>query len=157
MFDRRSNFSKYFLRKAQAELSNWLLSTLIRNNVHLREASYQGKTIFEHHPKSRGAEDLENLVEEFLNKIEKIKDVEFRYEDSSAQKVYLVGDFNNWKKREEYAMVRKNGGWTKKICLPRGKYRYKFIIDDRWIHDNSNPHLEEDNFGGYNSLLSLED
>ncbi|MCD6539123.1 MAG: AAA family ATPase [Candidatus Omnitrophica bacterium] len=155
LFDKRSNFNKEFLRKIEKIIDS-LLSPPVRNNIHLKEASYLGKTIFEHNPFCRGAQDIEKVIEDFLKKIKEIRAVDFCCEAHSAQKIYLVGDFNNWQRREEYALVRKNGRWQKKVYLPKGKYRYKFIIDNNWSHDNSNPHKETDNFGGYNSLLNLE-
>jgi len=156
MYDKRSNFAKNFLKDARVKFSHRLFSKNIRNNVHLREASLLGKTIFEHNPKSRGAGDFDDFTNQFLEKTGKLKSVEFRLIAPEAQQVYVVGDFNDWQKKKEYTLVRKNEGWQKRINLNKGKYFYKFIVDERWVHDNSNPSRAADSFGGYNSLLEVE-
>ncbi|MBN2121304.1 MAG: AAA family ATPase [Candidatus Omnitrophica bacterium] len=156
MYDKRLNFSKAFLRRVQVKFAHKLLSTIIRNNVHLKEASLLGKSIFEYNPKSRGAADFESLTKELLRKTGKIKTVEFKCCAPQTCKVYLVGDFNDWKKSNDYSMVLKDEIWQKSLSLPRGKYRYKFIVDERWTHDDLNPEKESDSFGGYNSLIILD-
>ena len=156
MYDKRSNFTKRFLNTAKEKFSDQLFDTFIRSNVHLREASLLGKTIFEHNPKSRGAWDIRDFTAELLNKLKSLTSVEFKLAAPTAQEVYIVGDFNNWQKRKEYTMVRKDEAWQKKLSLTRGKYHYKFVIDNLWVHDNSNPVKSADSFGGYNSLINLE-
>lgn len=63
----------------------------------------------------------------------------FTLDNSSAQKVYLAGNFNNWNP-EEIAMKKVDGKWTVSLFLPAGNYNYKFIVDKRWITDPKNPH-----------------
>lgn len=156
IFDKRSNFSGIFLETARKRYGKRLLSTIIRSNVSLKEASLLGKTIFEHKPRSRGAEDFKNLWEELQEKIQTINFIEFRITKPSAQNVYLVGDFNEWQTQERFKLVRKNGNWSKRIPLEKGTHRYKFVIDGYWMNDPQNPHIEKDAFGGYNSLLHVE-
>jgi len=153
MFDKRSNFTKQFLIDLQKQLKPNMFSTVIRNNVHIPESAQKGKTVFEHNPKSRGASDFTALTEEFLKKIASVTPVEFKAYAPQANKVYLVGDFNKWQRKNEYVMVRRNGNWKKIIHLNKGRYRYKFVVDEQWTHDNSNPNKESDSFGGYNSLI----
>lgn len=63
----------------------------------------------------------------------------FSLENSSAQKVYLAGSFNNWNSQE--LLMKKNGNnWVYEQFLPAGNYEYKFIVDGRWIIDPKNPH-----------------
>ena len=157
MFDRRSRFSKSFFDKIQKQFNRSLLSTIIRNNVHLKEAANSGKTIFEHAPKSRGAEDFANLASEFVEKTGEFKPIEFHVSAPEAQRVYIVGDFTEWKPKPEFVMVKTNGKWTKRVNLKKGKYRYKFLMDNQWTHDKDNPQLESDSFGGCNSMLTIAD
>lgn len=57
----------------------------------------------------------------------------------SAQKVVLVGNFNNWNE-QELKMNRVKSGWELAYNLAPGNYEYKFIVDGRWIKDPSNPY-----------------
>lgn len=65
----------------------------------------------------------------------------FRYEDSSATKVEIVGDFNKW---EASPMTRDASGvWTATLDLSPGTYGYKFLINGEvWHFDPSNPELK---------------
>jgi len=81
----------------------------------------------------------------------------FRYYDPDAEKVYLVGDFNNWSPTAD-PMSDKNGDgeWTLFFPLPPGSYQYKFVVDGvYWIPDPRNPVSVPDGFGGRNSVISV--
>ncbi len=155
IFDKRSNFSKNFIKTINKHIPRGLLKTIIRNNIHLREAALLGKTIFEHNPKSNGAKDYSRLAEEITQKTKNINAVEFSLKAPSAQSVFLVGDFTNWRKDERFALVNKNGIWKKKVNLKKGRYRYKFIIDEQWVWDKNNPLNEDDTFGSRNSIVEI--
>lgn len=58
-----------------------------------------------------------------------------------AQKVYLVGDFNNWNMFGT-PLYKTANGWECKIKLPKGRYVYKYIIDGYWTADPKT--LEDD-------------
>lgn len=82
----------------------------------------------------------------------------FSYHDDSAQKVFLAGDFNDWKTDETQFEKCPDGVWRAAInCLPGGKYRYKFYIGKNlWTEDASHGLKEEDGFGGFHSILLVE-
>jgi serine protease AprX len=82
--------------------------------------------------------------------------VEFFYGDDAAQKVEVIGDFNQWK--DGATVMKKTAGvWRARIARPTaGAYRYKLRIDgEKWREDPENGHKEPDGFGGFNSLLRL--
>jgi serine protease AprX len=81
----------------------------------------------------------------------------FFYHDDSAGKVNLAGDFNNWNADHINFKKETDGIWRTEIAIPeRGRYRYKFIIDGkRWIDDPGNGMKEPDNYGGFNSIVTL--
>jgi len=55
-----------------------------------------------------------------------------------AQDVYLVGDFNLWNPTVE--RMRANGDeFEVRLFLVAGEYRYKFVVDGKWIADPDNP------------------
>lgn len=81
----------------------------------------------------------------------------FKYVDPDAQKVNLIGDFNNWMPAAD-PMNDKNGDgeWTLFYPLTPGRYEYKFVIDGRhWIPDPRNPLTVSDGFNGENSVVVI--
>ena len=80
----------------------------------------------------------------------------FRYYDTKATRVYVVGDFNNWSVRSD-PMTDKNadGHWTLLYTLSPGLYEYKFVVDGKWIPDPRNPNSTPDGFDGVNSLIRI--
>jgi 1,4-alpha-glucan branching enzyme len=81
--------------------------------------------------------------------------VVFRYRNTDAERVNLVGDFNAWDPTADpMADENEDGEWTLFYPLAPGRYAYKFVIDDRrWIADPTNPESEPDGFDGRNSIV----
>jgi hypothetical protein len=73
-----------------------------------------------------------------------------------AKKVVVTGSFNGWNRRE-FQMIRTPDGWALPLFLRDGTWAYKFIVDQEWITDPSNPDLRHDGFGNANSFISLGD
>lgn len=65
-------------------------------------------------------------------------EVIFTFHSSKATDVYLVGDFNNWNPTVE-PLEREGGAFRVSLFLVPGSYRYKFVVDGRWIVDPDNP------------------
>lgn len=82
---------------------------------------------------------------------------EFELVAPQADKVCLVGDFNDWKLCE--APLQKNeatGAWTVRIAVPRGRHEYMFVVDDQsWVTDPEAPVRVEDGFGNVNAVVFL--
>jgi len=91
----------------------------------------------------------------FVNK--RKKTIEFRICVDSASHIALSVSFNNWAHDELQLKPAKDGVWKIEIpMLPRGKYHYKFFIDDRmWMEDIENPLREPDGVVGWNSVLTV--
>jgi chromosome partitioning protein len=159
MFDRRSNFAKRFEDDAKKRLGSYLLPTKIRSSVRLRESSEVGKTVFEHSPKSNAALDFYNLTSEILTIDSKDFNTtmkEFAISAPQAASVHILGDFNDWKKTENSRLDKiENGSWSTHLMLKKGKYHYKFLVDDQWIHDPSNLQREANAFGSINSIMMI--
>ena len=80
----------------------------------------------------------------------------FRYYDSRAAKVYVVGDFNNWSLRADpLTDTNGDGHWTLLYMLSPGLYEYKFVVDGKWIPDPQNPNTVPDGFDGVNSVIRI--
>lgn len=58
-------------------------------------------------------------------------------ESEGAQTVHLVGEFNNWDKRETPMQRLKNGDFKTILDLPPGRsYQFRYLINgERWIND----------------------
>jgi len=69
-----------------------------------------------------------------------------------AKRVFLAGDFNRWDSNA-YAMKKEGDEWVFPVHLFPGKHLYKFIVDDKWIRDPSNPLWEQNEYDTGNSIL----
>jgi hypothetical protein len=69
-----------------------------------------------------------------------------------ARRVYLAGNFNDWKP-DALAMTPTDSGWIANVRLSAGKWWYKFIIDGRWAVDDDNQNRENDGMGNVNSVF----
>lgn len=80
----------------------------------------------------------------------------FNYADAGAHAVFLAGDFNGWDyTRNPFAKIAE-GRFRCRIPVPeRGKFRYKLVVDGKWIVDPANLRKEEDQFKNVNSVLWL--
>ncbi len=73
--------------------------------------------------------------------VENIKpqSVTFSYVAPSAKEVQLVGDFNAW---GAYPLTLNKGEneieiFTLNLALPKGKYKYRFLVDGKTVVDES--------------------
>ena len=82
----------------------------------------------------------------------------FRYVNSEAKKVFLVGDFNNWSPNSDPMKdLNGDGHWSLFYPLRPGSYQYKFVVDGRWIPDPHNQDSEPDGFDSINSVVKVPD
>ena len=80
----------------------------------------------------------------------------FRFLRPHARSVHLVGEFNGWQKSEANRLSKlENGLWSAHFSIDKGKYRYKYLVDDSWINDPHNPQVETNEFGTVDSVLHV--
>lgn len=79
------------------------------------------------------------------------------FDSPSSEKVGLVGDFNEWgKKQVPMTSVNKDGKWVFELALPPGRYQYAFEVDGKkWLPDPNAKGIIPDGFGGINSVLYI--
>jgi hypothetical protein len=78
------------------------------------------------------------------------------YEPAAGQ-VELAGSFTGWQ-RISMQPIGSSGYWEVNLQLPAGEHRFAYILDgDRRISDPTLPASEKDDFGGKNSILSVEE
>ncbi|MFH1847236.1 MAG: AAA family ATPase [Candidatus Omnitrophota bacterium] len=157
MHDQRSKFARQLEADTKLKVGPYLLNSKIRASVRLREAPKFGKTIFEHDPKSSAAKDFYDLTNEVVvsdNRKIGVSVKEFLFHAPEAGAVYVLGDFNSWQKTEVSRLAKlENGYWSAHFILDKGKYRYKFLIDDEWMRDPKNPKVKMNVFGTADSIL----
>ena len=74
----------------------------------------------------------------------------------AAQKVYLVGEFNQWNEKKHLMKKDADGTWKRTILLAPGRYEYKFLVDGKWKDDPTNSKRRQNRFGTYNSILQVD-
>jgi chromosome partitioning protein len=78
-----------------------------------------------------------------------------RFDD--AKKVLIAGDFNNWSPMSTPMINRGQPGefW---MCLPLrpGRYRYRFVVDGKWMTDPNNNYVETNQFGELNNVIEVD-
>lgn len=76
---------------------------------------------------------------------------------STAQRVNLAGDFNNWN-GENIPMKRIRGGeYAVTVLLPKGReYQFKYLIDgNSWVNENEADKLVPNEFQTENSVVII--
>jgi len=82
------------------------------------------------------------------------KEICFEICASPGCKVCLAGSFNNWQP-QELKDDGNTGKYTAIVSLPDGRHEYKFIINNVWLHDSSNPCSATNAFGSLNSIIEV--
>lgn len=81
--------------------------------------------------------------------------VTLEFKSRESDKVGLVGDFNQWGKKEvPIRAVREGGKWIFELELTPGSYQYAFEVNGKkWLPDPRATGIIPDGFGGMNSVL----
>lgn len=175
-FDKRTKYSQEMLDDIKRFFKEQMLDTVIRMNVALKRAASKGISVLQFDKMSNGAVDYLALAKEILKtegapEFEKAmaqvaaetiaaptapREADFAINAPSAKEVYLVGDFNHWKINDDSRLSRHDDGkWEKRVALPPGKYRYKFVVDGEWLLDSRNPEKEQNPFGTFDSIMKF--
>jgi len=107
---------------------------------------------------SEDEDEEQNLEEKAANKkpksnvlgVETLKvPVTFEW-DSGGNNVYVTGTFCNWK---QFFLMKKeeNGKFVLNLNLPKGKYQYKFKVDEIWKFNDKFPTINEN--GNINNII----
>lgn len=79
----------------------------------------------------------------------------FRCNIPAAEEVQLAGDFNDWMPHTTPMRRVAEGAYEARVRLPKGRYRYRLVVDGRWCHDQHNPIVEVNDFGELNSVVEI--
>ena len=118
------------------------------DNISLYYGLVTNKSDSEEEEKEQSLDDIENAFSETkrINKRQKsnisgIKTtkvpVTFEW-DGGGNNVYVTGEFCNWK---QFFLMKKeeNGKFILNLDLPKGKYQYKFKVDEIWKYNEKFP------------------
>ncbi|HVO32832.1 MAG TPA: hypothetical protein VMU17_02885 [Elusimicrobiota bacterium] len=84
-----------------------------------------------------------------------VGNVMFQYKNRWAQKVEIIGDFNDWK--PERMLRDRSGMWLSVKDLPAGKFRYNFVVDGKKeIKDPWNKNVDPDSRARGSSLVAVQ-
>ncbi len=101
-------------------------------------------------PMQQGGEEVKKVL----------KRVHFHYEPviGGVRNVSLAGTFNEWKPSETPMLDEDGDGIYETIVeLPVGRYQYKFVVDGNWITDPHAQDFTDDNRGGKNALITVDE
>jgi 1,4-alpha-glucan branching enzyme len=71
-----------------------------------------------------------------------------------ADRIYLTGDFNDWKANDLPLRQDRSGVWRVAVDLPMGKrFEFRYIIDGQWRTDSHADGYAENTFGSQNSVV----
>lgn len=89
--------------------------------------------------------------------------VTFRLKNQAAEVVQVAGDWNNWSEGDAdegevfVGLMTRNDSvscWERTVELERGRYKYRFLINESvWLLDSNNPRIVNDGKGGKANLL----
>lgn len=76
---------------------------------------------------------------------------------ASAQKVFLVGDFNGWNETETEMKPLKNGDFTVTLNLETGReYQFRYLVDSvDWINEPEADKYIQNIYHSENSVITI--
>ena len=96
-------------------------------------------------------------IEEFYGVKQVDGAVMFCVQFDNANQVMLAGDFNNWSPVATPMLAGgRPGEWRMKLPLRPGRYRYRFVVDGRWITDPHNRYVEANQFGELDNVVEVD-
>jgi chromosome partitioning protein len=72
-----------------------------------------------------------------------------------ARQVLIAGDFNNWRPASTPMLHSPGTGWTMRLPLEPGRYRYRFVVDGKWMTDPHNTTVEANQFGELDNIVEV--
>jgi hypothetical protein len=49
-----------------------------------------------------------------------------------------------------------DGRWQMRLPLPKGRYRYRLVVDGRWMTDPNNKFVETNQYGELNNVVEVD-
>ena len=80
--------------------------------------------------------------------------VEFKFFRPSADRVYIVGEFNDWREQELLMAFSSDGYWAARMRLPSGEFKFRYNADGEWFTDYAAFVVEPGRFG-FDSIVCV--
>lgn len=107
--------------------------------------------------KQSPSKTIEQKLEEFYGVKQIGNRVIFRTK-FKAEQINIAGDFNNWQVGQAGTMENagREGEWRLAVSLNPGRYRYRMVVDGKWMTDPNNQYVETNQFGELNNIFEVE-
>lgn len=102
------------------------------------------------------AKTTEQKLDEFYGVKQIGEEVVFHAKFNNAKKVLIAGDFNNWTPVSTPMQPSGGGEWRMRLPLGRGRYRYRLVVDGKWMTDPNNQYVEANQFGELNNIVEVD-
>ncbi|MGE0076542.1 MAG: alpha-amylase family glycosyl hydrolase [Bacteroidales bacterium] len=79
---------------------------------------------------------------------------EYNPQGKKIKTVQLAGQINDWNPAATSLSFDGNI-YSTNLMLNPGKYQYQVVVDGKWMLDPANPDKEDNNIGGFNSILHV--
>jgi len=84
------------------------------------------------------------------------KAVTFGLSAPEGSSVYVAGSFNNWDPQSTPLAPTGTGSYCATVELPKGRYEYKFVVNNEWQIDPECPSWSPNEFGSLNSVIEVQ-
>jgi chromosome partitioning protein len=101
-------------------------------------------------------EEIDRKIEAIYGVRQEGEVVIFRSHRPEATEIQIAGDFNDWMPHTTPMRRLSDGDFEARLKLPRGRYRYRLVVDGRWSHDLFNPAIETNEYGELNSVVEIK-
>jgi chromosome partitioning protein len=96
-------------------------------------------------------------IDEFYGVKQMGSEVLFSAKFPQAGSVSVAGDFNSWStSTTPLAEGNRPGDWSGRMILPAGRYRYRLVVDGKWMTDPHNTYVETNQFGELNNVIEVD-
>lgn len=85
----------------------------------------------------------------------KSKRIKFEIEADPGSEVQIAGSFNNWDPTAN-KLKGKDGVYSATMLLGKGRYEYKFVINNVWCVDPKCKEWVPNSYGSLNSVLVVD-
>lgn len=171
LYSGRTPFVRAVVDEIRHHLDGRHFDTVVRYSVKLAEAASHGVPIADYCKHCAGFEDYQALATEVLRQEAAVPNgdgarpsapvatpggIMFTVGAANARRVHLAGDFNAWT-LDGSEMEPSGGIWRRLVKLAPGRYRYRYVVDGRWQHDPMNVAVEPSPYGGYDSVIVVDE
>jgi len=106
-------------------------------------------------PSPAPARSTQQKIDDFYGVKQQDGQVYFAARFEEANQVLIAGDFNNWKPMATPMQRNGAGPWVVKLPLQPGRYRYRLVVDGRWMTDPGNTYVESNEYGELNNIVEV--